>query len=509
MALANFFDKTALAASHILNRFDLSHFAEMLSRECIGVSFDNQAAASQEGRLCIHLVTNLLARLYPRITLMPRGKRAEILCAECATEAQSINPNVELVSTAGSATFTLAIQRTRVRTVDKKLYLGSHGWLACLSQENPCLLGNSGIPFGAGAAACFGVANVFRNTFFEHLPDGNLDREFIFSTLDFDLHESVSHIDYGHIDLGNIFLAGAGAIGNGAAWALSHIESISGNLVVIDPELVELSNLQRYVVCDQKSIAEPKVEILAKAFQGSNLKYEPYFGTWGSYLAARSDWRLERVAAAVDNAEARQSIQASLPRWIANAWTQPENLGVSRHVLFSDQACLCCLYIPKAKQKDRDEIIAEAIGLPDARLEVRARLANGIPTDKGLLERIALALGIPLEPLLMFEGAPLQEFYSKAVCGGVILKLGRQSSDPTYVQAPMVFQSCLAGIFLAAEIVADVTGLRQHHPLPVKTSLDILRPIGDTFSFHQPKHPSCICLDNDYQAVYRLKYTAT
>ena len=45
------------------------------------------------------------------------------------------------------------------------------------------------------------------------------------------------------------------------------------------------------------------------------------------------------------------------PRRVANAWTQPGDLGVSSHD-FLEGACVNCLYLPDGEQKNEDQIIA-------------------------------------------------------------------------------------------------------------------------------------------------------
>src|SRR5690606_16071386 len=117
---------------------------------------------------------------------------------------------------------------------------------------------------------------------------------------------------------------------------------------------------------------------------------------------------------------------------------------------------------------DEDELVADAIGLPDERMQVRTLLYNNAPVDRALLERIAQAQGIDVEGLARFEGQPLRSFYADGVCGGVLLRLGSQGprSREPQTQVPMAFQSTLAGVMLAAELVIDATGLRENARFP-------------------------------------------
>lgn len=225
---------------------------------------------------------------------------------------------------------------------------------------------------------------------------------------------------------------------------------------------------------------------------------------WGEYLAVRGNWSLTRVAVALDTKEGRQAVQAALPLRILNAWTQPGDLGVSRHG-FLDGPCLMCLYLPDGKVANEDEIIGRAIGLSNV-TEGRGLLHGGQPIDAALLERIAAAKNIDIEKLMPFAGLPLRTFYGKAVCGTALF--GTPSGgDRGSMAVPMAFQSALAGILLAGEIVADAICLRGT-TMPTTTKVDLLRPLPGRITVPMAKHASgrCICQDPTYIRAFRSKY---
>ncbi len=70
----------------------------------------------------------------------------------------------------------------------------------------------------------------------------------------------------------------------------------------------------------------------------------------------------------------------------------------------------------------------------------------------------------------------------------------------------MAFQSALAGVLLAAGIVAEAGHLPS--PRGAKAVVDLLRPLGGHLTVPVAKHASgrCICEDADFQAVYRLRH---
>src|SRR2546421_70372 len=83
----------------------------------------------------------------------------------------------------------------------------------------------------------------------------------------------------------------------------------------------------------------------------------PHQGNWASFLEV-AGYGCRDVLVALDTAGGRRSVQASLPGWIANAWTQPGDLGVSSHSRFdAPGACLACLYLPLRPQANEDELV--------------------------------------------------------------------------------------------------------------------------------------------------------
>src|SRR5207245_1726610 len=94
-----------------------------------------------------------------------------------------------------------------------------------------------------------------------------------------------------------------------------------------------------------------------------DLKVEPCVAPWSAHIAARPEHKVQTVLSAVDSAKARIEIQASLPRYIVNGWTQRGEAGVSRHDFLSGLACLACLYLPTGTAPSEDLIIARALRL--------------------------------------------------------------------------------------------------------------------------------------------------
>lgn len=75
------------------------------------------------------------------------------------------------------------------------------------------------------------------------------------------------------------------------------------------------------------------------------------------------------------------------------------------------------------------------------------------------------------------------------------------------IEVPSAFESALAGILLAAEIVIDAKKLRKEE-LPTISRINLLRPISKYINENQSKHHigRCICHDKDFRAVYDEKW---
>lgn len=505
MALAPFFDKAALAASTVLQGFDRESFATLLDSQVVEIAYDANAASSREGRVALELTTNLLARLYPRIRFTAIEHAGENIARDLAALARSINPHIDIMNDDAdrAVSVSVVVGRTELRRGSAPIiYAGSDGWIMRVSSEAVVGCGDSDNPFGAATAACFAAANVFRVVFGAQLQSAAVDRDVTMSLLDLDpMNEAPPNPAIGSVVIEGAQLVGAGAIGCGFLWSLARARTITGTLDVIDGETLDATNPQRYVLARSSDFGVTKTQLAVREFEDneSAVTVRPHSTTWGRYITMRGPGSpLHTVAVAVDSARDRIAVQAALPRQVFNAWTQTGDLGVSRH-RFGAGACLACLYMRDTAAKNEDQLVAEAIGLPNHVVPVRELLHSGRPVGAELIQVIANALGIGSQPLMPFADRPLRSFYSEAVCGGMLIRLGAAGAS---TEVPLAFQSALAGVLLASAVVGDAAGLQS--PRGTTAVIDLLRPLGSYLSVPVAPHPSghCICQDADYLARY-------
>jgi len=509
MGLAPFFDRARQSAAQVLRDFDAAAFEGRLGEVVVTIAFDTHAATSVEGLAALDMTARLSARLYPRVRV--RALDGDGAHADQLIELmRRINPDIDIVE-GPSPDEVVVVAGTTAVNAASVIYVGSDRWIAKVSTLAPVGFADSHIPFGAGAAACIAMANVFRAVFGAWLEKPALDGDVALSLLNFELGDAAANADLGPgFDIGLAQLVGVGAIGNAFVSALSRLRVVEGVLHLIDHETIELTNLQRYVLPVLTDDGASKVALAAAALDGGEIRAVPFVATWADYVAGVGHHRFDTVAVALDSVRDRIQVQSSLPRRIVNSWTQVGDLGVSRHGFGAADACLACLYLPTGARRNEDQIVAEELGFPpDELLQVRAMLYFGTPVSEQLVRQISERLGLDPGALLQFVGLPLRAFRQKAICGNAIIKAS--DGGGTDLEVPMAFQSALAGVMLAAEVVASATGIRLVDP-PVRSSLDLIRALPGRISFPMrkgaPGPARCICEDPDFVNAYAEKYGA-
>jgi hypothetical protein len=503
MALSPYFAKAALGAAALMQGAAVEELRQRVDALSVTIAFGPDAAESREGRSILELVTNLLARFYPALRFWP-GASASALVAHLQASAKGINPNIDFTEQTTPAC--IVVGQTVAPDAEFRVFLGSDGWTARVSTSAPRVIGGSDNPFGAGAAACFGAAFVFRHFFHQDLGVPAPAGTFWLSLATYEVgvgdnaqgpHGSEPEVN---IDLGEVALVGVGAIGNGAVWALGAAPT-SGVLHLIDPETIDDTNPQRYVLTDAAS-HEDKVELAAKYLHSAKLRPEPHKHSWAEFASAREFALPPVVAVGLDTAFDRCAVQSSLPEFVLNAWTQRGDLGVSRHEFLGDSACLACLYWPRSARKNLDEMVMDAIRYSGPLMEVRNALYLRTQLDDVWLDRISADMGVPRTAVEAYRNKTLDQFYREAICGGHILAVEQGT-----VEVPMAFQSVLAGIMLAGEIIKTAPEPRLQGNI-VTTKIDLLRPIGTKLSEQTRKNPlkKCVCGDHAYIERYREKY---
>ncbi|MCE5205126.1 MAG: E2 ligase fold family C protein [Porphyromonadaceae bacterium] len=519
MALAKYFSKDLLAINRLVNT-DHSVLLDRLNSAVISLAFDENCVKTFEGRCGVDIILRLISRLYPKLKLIDLSGANKERLEEYQSIAKRINSNIELVDskTAEDVLVILGDSKKEITTEGLKIHFGSDNWIAKYSLESVQEFGDSNNPIGVGISACIVASNIFRHIFKDMLNNYDLDNSFELSTYSLDTNTKIENNPIiEDIELNNLVIAGIGAIGNGVIWTLSKIKNLKGNIHLVDDERISISNLQRYVLLEETNEDDIKVDVAKNYFTQKNLSVTPFKCNWDCYLNKLDDWNVNCVAVGIDNAKDRIGIQSTLPKIIFNAFTETESLAITRHKDFVNESCLSCSYIPLKKEKDFINEVADNCNIPQKAELVKAyynlNLPVGIPIPNSnhdsLLLTIAKSNNIPIEELNQFNEMTLNQFYSDFVCGGIILNVSKTDKDIKNVDAPLAFQSAMAGILLSAELI-------KHTLCPdiiqeQRTDFYHLSPIYNGVNpYHRlivkDETGRCICRDEDFINRYKEKW---
>lgn len=499
----------------------------------VTVVISSEARVSAALRHQAELTCNLLARLYPRLVLVgpadvTSALRASVLSIHPGADVQladqlASSPDVALVLQPGTNNLSTSGDPAVI-------CVSTAGWTVAV--DRPMHGGQQPFPLAALVGACLGVAEVFRYVFRTYLPSGGREQSApsqmnVITGACGDSEPSVAPPDLldvpTGIDLTGTYLAGAGAVGQAFLFAL-RTASPTGILTVVDDQAISLSNLQRYVLTGDNTVDHAKAELAAEYFTGTDLTVAPVPTRWGA--DERSGPQRPVVLVALDTAADRIHVAAGMHGRVYNAWTQPEDLGWSRHERFGTDPCLACLYWPDRPRPSEYELMAQAFGQHPLRmlLYLTNRVPIGAPLpypQNGSIQlpqvpglqpppdvlrwfQVPLAADLlttgmlPRDEVDSWAGRPLGEVYRDGVCAGGLITVGPpQAAREALV--PLAHQSALAGVMLAVQLlVAACPSLRTHRPDQIEGRIDLLHALPQTLIRPRQRTAGCICADGDF-----------
>lgn len=513
MSTARFFSRVQDSISPLIGAH--RDVGEVLQSRVVQLRATDSIVDSPTQMAGFSLACNLAARLYPAISVMGPSP----LVAECEGLIRRINPSCDL--TAGGSREVYSLDWSCGSPSMDNVTVGCEGWSVLVDCATPSLPTSTNI-LTALAAACIGMSELFRTVFADLLPRGRTAPK----PGRFDLMADPDCPPIpARVDLGRVHLVGAGAIGQALVYCLARLNA-AGTLVVADSETIALSNLQRYVLSMDDDEGVHKTAIVERALRASGIELEVIPTKWEDY--GRSALA-ENVCVAVDSEATRIAVQALLPKRIYNAWTQPADIGWSRHEAFGGDPCLACLYWPTATRPSLHELISQSI--KQHPLRVLAYLTHRLTVDQILkveqipridsvpmpddvapwLERSILSdtivdLQLPGSQEKVWEGKSLGDLYREGVCGGALI--GRPSDViPRDMAVPLAHQSVLAGVMLAVTFVASVIpALRDSRSSITESRFDVLAGLTQHTERPRARTPNCICSDQDFVDRYHQKW---
>jgi len=366
MSLPRFFSRVADAIQPVA-AIDAQALADHLETVTIAIHAPSSAADSALETDAALLAVNLAAHLYPSIHLSGPGSWTD----PAANLARAINPDTDIYTDdeppRSSKVVTLDWRSHPARSAHgPTVTVGADGWNALVDPHETA--DRPATPLAALAAATLGIAEVFRIAFADALGErGRRDRQPGGFNLITCGPPAATAFPSGRIDrLPDAHLIGAGAIGQACLLALLTDNKAAG-LTVVDPQSTELSNLQRYVLMTDSDIGQAKTDLAVRAANGSAVTITPVPTEWGADLRT-GPGTARIVLTALDTAADRIAVAAGLPPSAYNAWTQPADVGWSRHEQFGSEPCLACLYYPDHPRPNEHELIASALRQPPLRI---------------------------------------------------------------------------------------------------------------------------------------------
>lgn len=139
-------------------------------------------------------------------------------------------------------------------------------------------------------------------------------------------------------DLGSFDIVSGGAITNGALYALSRLPNVRGSARVLEPDVAEISNLNRYMLLLFDQLERSKATQLAAVdFGGLSVQPFPI-----RYEDCKSIELADRVLVGVDHIPTRWNVQKANPKWLGIGATTHWSAMASFHT--RGLPCAGCLH---------------------------------------------------------------------------------------------------------------------------------------------------------------------
>lgn len=476
---------------------------EKMQKSVIGIYISSNWYNSINGKIALEFLVDMLIRMFNTIVIEVEGISVpDFYLDTLIQKAKSINKNIDLDNT-DMCNISIMIgndyKQKRCHT-----YISCNGWEAYSGNEMVEIKAEDSLanPIGACLSSAFGATEIFKFILREELESANKKLNFKnnkFSALTYDYSNSCRNPCLpAHINIGETLLIGAGAVGMALISVLRHL-NIGGNLTIIDKDIIDASNVDRYIGVYADNINKYKTSV-AKAKLSHlqdlsvieiNSKYQQYVENFGRVI--------DLAICTVDNDETRQELQSDLPRILLNGVTGQSTFSVSRHDFIND-GCLGCLYPIEKDKFVNEEKYSRALGIPVG--DFTYRYENNIPLTQADIDKLIKYINNQEINHTLKAGMTLREFLAnRDICGRLNIPGDSQ------IHGAIGFVSAVPGILLAAELVKEI--YFKNHVLnnlfhsdtligPSNHSLQLRKKVSECSSY---------CYDPIMQQVYKSKYT--
>jgi len=514
MALPRFFDRVTHSIISAAGPVDCASIAAHLQDKSVRIVAPDWIADVEGHREGFLVACNLLARTYPALIV----DAAEPIRKIAIETILAINPACDLLGSDVRPDATLTWGAGPVSA--SEVCVSAVGWNVLLDDAVPAAPGACS-SLAAMASAALGVREIFRTV----LGDLTGDSRSGGTALGWNLitlrepEDGIPPLVRG-VGFGELMLVGCGAIGQSFVAAMGASNS-RGRLVAIDPEDVELSNLQRYVLTTNGDVGEAKTSLVARAFQGTEIEVVQERRAW----SLDDDQSPACLVCALDTVTDRIGCQGSLPKTIYNAYTGDQDLGWTRHERFGEEACLACIYWPSQREASWTDQVARSLGMEGdgkrialykvSRITIGEPLppailgSNGVEAElaakwgqNSLVDDLAAIFDLSEQVKSEWSGKDIDAVYSEGLCGGRLVAVLERGKNELLL-VPLAHESVLAGVMLAASVLAAFhPELRDVRHPDTKGAVRLNGNPGLPYTSAPARLDQCICSDPAFRGHY-------
>jgi molybdopterin/thiamine biosynthesis adenylyltransferase len=490
----------------------------------VAVVLGREASFTKNGQLAFFTAMNLLARLHPVVTEIDVHIEtdAAVLVHAPLFDGRKVSHAIRHFATSLNSPVTITLQHASSHLRDAAVALaagtfhpgmqisfGSDGWNLSLDSGGPCRFSDRFNSVGSMSAACLAVSEAFKRVFIMKANRMGLDPDSVPPMLLLNGRSLISTLAYAastddipnldlpaELDIGRMTVVGVGAGGGACLYALATLP-LSGELWVVDPDVVNPHNLNRYIYATEEDARtlRRKANVLSRFLGSKILKCYTFDTPFLDFQSAHHDWPRDLVVSTVDTAETRHAIQWEIPRVILDAAVDQSTFYVHR-VELGQSACLKCTHTAYSEQTDMVRAISAVIGMEYA--EVCRIYFDNIPLTEDAAQHIGQNV-IPRGLEAPTEGMTLRDWVMLH-CGQLKLTAGLDMT------LPIPFATVLLGILLAGEIIKEryfpryVVRYRVNHNVFGLPSDWLVTPLN-------PKQDCPLCGDEIVKKIHRDLYS--
>lgn len=216
-----------------------------------------------------------------------------------------------------------------------KVFINASGWRASLSRQHVLELPRTGDHnvLGAIAAACLGVAQVFKAAVGASLTKPLREGVFDLFLLKWDSDGRQASWS-ASVNVGSVLMVGAGSVGSSAAYCM-RMSGLAGCLSIVDKDPIKLENLNRSPLFNFGMLGEYKATAIANFLSQSAVVPVAVVQWWHEFLAeqGRKSFTFDTWLPLANEYGVRNDMQHHVPPLMIHASTT-SNWGVNhgRHI---------------------------------------------------------------------------------------------------------------------------------------------------------------------------------